>query len=140
MGGGFTFVGKEHRLIVEGEESFIDILMFNRDLNCLVAIELKSGKFKPAYLGQLSFYLSALDKLEKRPNECSSIGLLLCREANRATVELAIQDYHKPMGVAVYRTSDDIPEPYKALVPLVDGVRQMLVDEQIKPEETAEMR
>jgi len=126
MGSGFSIIGVNHRLLVGEEELFCDILLFNRDLNCLVTIELKRGKFKPAYLSQLSFYLSALDKYEKRPDEGHSIGLLLCKEANAMTVDLAIQDYDKPMGVATYKTANDIPAPYQTLAPVVEGVREIL--------------
>lgn len=128
MGKGFTFIGKSHRLVVDNEEFFCDLLMFSRELNCLVVIELKTGKFKPAYLGQLSFYLSALDEFEKGSKEAPSIGLLLCREASSTTVELAIQDYNKPMGVATYRTAKDIPEAYKTLTPIVEGVKMLMVE------------
>jgi predicted nuclease of restriction endonuclease-like (RecB) superfamily len=126
LGNGFTFIGEGHRLLVGEEEYFVDLLLFNRDLNCLVAIELKAGKFKPSYLGQLSFYLSALDKYEKKPQESKTIGLLLCKDASKASVELAIQDYNKPMGVAVYKTTNDIPDAYKALAPVVEGVKEIL--------------
>jgi predicted nuclease of restriction endonuclease-like (RecB) superfamily len=126
LGKGFTFIGEGHRLLVDEEEYFVDLLLFNRDLDCLVAIELKTGKFKPSYLGQLSFYLSALDKYEKKPQENKTIGLLLCKDASRASVELAIQDYNKPMGVAVYKTAGDIPDAYKTLAPVVEGVKGIL--------------
>ena len=126
MGKGFTVIGTNHRLLIEENEFFCDILLFNRDLNCLVVIELKRGKFKPAYLGQLLFYLSALDMLEKRQNESPSIGLLLCKELSATTVELAIQDYNKPMGVATYKTAKDIPAPYRALAPVVEEVKEIL--------------
>jgi hypothetical protein len=110
-------------------EGFIDLLFFSRDLNCLVAIELKSGKFKPAYLGQLSFYLSALDELVKKPHENNAIGLLLCKEANKTFVDFAVRDFNKPMGVAVYRTANDIPDKYESMKPLVDGVQDILNSE-----------
>jgi predicted nuclease of restriction endonuclease-like (RecB) superfamily len=126
MGNGFTFIARNFRLIVDEEEFFCDLLLYSRDLRCLVAIELKMGRFKPAYLGQLSFYLSVLDEMEKRAEENNSIGLLLCKEANAATVELAIQDYNKPMGVATYKTANDIPEPYRALAPLIEGVKEIV--------------
>ncbi len=126
LGTDFCFIGNQYRLIVGGEESFVDMLFYHRSLRTLVAIELKRGKFKPAYLGQLNFYLSALDEHEKHPDENQSIGLLLCKEANRTVVELAVRDFNKPMGVAVYRTKNDIPEPYQTLIPLMDGVRQIL--------------
>jgi predicted nuclease of restriction endonuclease-like (RecB) superfamily len=126
FGNGFCYIGNHYRVIVEEEEGFIDLLFFSRDLNCLVAIELKSGKFKPAYLGQLSFYLSALDEFVKKPHENNTIGLLLCKQANKTFVEFAVRDYNKPMGVAVYRTANDIPKEYESIRYLVDGVQEIL--------------
>lgn len=73
LGTGFSFIGNQHRLVVDGEEFFTDLLFFNRNLQCLVTIELKKGKFKPEYAGKLNFYLNALDELEKLPNENNSI-------------------------------------------------------------------
>lgn len=125
-GDGFCFIGNQYRLLVDEEEFFVDMLFFNRNLQCLVAFELKRDKFRPADLGQLSFYLSALDKYVRKPNENKTIGILLCQEMNRTVVELAVQDYEKPMGVATYRLGTDIPEPYTSLIPVIDGVQQML--------------
>lgn len=130
LGADFCFIGNQYRLIVGDEEAFIDLLFYHRSLRALVAIELKRGKFKPAYLGQLNYYLSALDEQERHSDENQSIGLLLCKEANQAVVELAIRDFNKPMGVAVYRTRNDIPEPYQTLIPLMDGVRKILTADQ----------
>lgn len=129
LGADFCFIGNQHRIIVEEEESFIDMLFYHRALRCLVAVELKRGKFKPAYLGQLNYYLSALDDQERKPDENQSIGLLLCKEAKRGVVELAIRDFNKPLGVAIYRTGREIPEPYQALIPLVTGVKKILSEE-----------
>jgi len=134
VGDGFCFIGNQHRLLVDEEEFFVDMLFFNRNLHCLVAFELKKDKFRPADLGQLSFYLSALDKYVRKPDENKSIGILLCREMNKTVVELAVQDYDKPMGVATYRLGTGIPEPYKALIPLIDGVQQ-IVTENTEPTE-----
>ena len=128
VGDGFCFIGNQYRLLVDEEEFFVDMLLFNRNLQCLVAFELKKDKFRPADLGQLSFYLSALDKYVRKPNENKSIGILLCQEMNRPVVELAVQDYDKPMGVATYRLGTDIPEPYTALIPVIDGVQQILLE------------
>ena len=125
-GDGFCFIGNQHRLLVDDEEFFVDMLFFERNLQCLVAFELKKDKFRPADLGQLSFYLSALDKFVRKPNENKSIGILLCEEMNRTVVELAVQDYGKPMGVATYRLGTGIPEQYSALIPLIDGVQHII--------------
>ncbi len=128
FGEDFCFIGNQYRMIVGEEEFFVDLLFFHRGLRCLVAVELKGGKFRPAYIGQLNFYLSALDRYVKRPYENPSIGLLLCREANKAVVELAVPDANNPIGVAIYRTNRDIPEEYKALRPLMNGVKKILAN------------
>ncbi|MCL2411457.1 MAG: PDDEXK nuclease domain-containing protein [Treponema sp.] len=128
MGDGFCFIGNQYRLLVDEEEFFVDMLLFNRNLDCLVALELKKDKFRPADLGQLSFYLSALDKYVRKPNENKTIGILLCQEMNRTVVELAVQDYDKPMGVATYRLDTNIPEPYSSLIPVIDGVQKILIE------------
>ena len=126
FGEGFCPIDTKYRVIVDEEEFFIDILLFNRNLNCLVAIELKKGVFKPSYLGQLNFYLSALDKYVKKPHENNSIGLILCKNAKKSIVELAVQDFKKPMGVATYRTIKSIPKEYQLLKPLIAGVQEIL--------------
>ncbi len=126
LGSDFCFVGNQHRIEVGGEEFYADLLFFQRDLKALVVIELKKGKFKPSYLGQLNFYLSALDEKERKIGENPSIGILLCREANKSVVELAIRDYSKPMGVATYRTVDELPGSYKVLAPIIEEVPKML--------------
>lgn len=126
LGSGFCFVGSQHRIEVGGEEFFADLLFFQRDLKALVVIELKKGKFKPSYLGQLNFYLSALDDKERKSGENPSVGILLCHEANKSVVELAIRDYSNPMGVATYRTADELPDSYKVLAPIMEEVPKML--------------
>ena len=126
FGEGFCPIDTKYRVIVDEEEFFIDILLFNRNLNCLIAVELKKGAFKPSYLGQLNFYLSALDKYVKKPHENNSIGLVLCKNAKKSIVELAVQDFKKPMGVATYRTLKSIPQEYQLLKPLIAGVQEIL--------------
>jgi len=126
FGEGFCPIGNQFRVMVDDEEVFVDILLFNRDINCLVAIELKRGKFKPAYLGQLNFYLSALDEYVRKPHENKSIGLLLCKDVKKSVVELAVRDFSKPMGVATYRTLRSIPKEYQSLKPFITGVHEIL--------------
>ncbi len=96
----FAFVSSQYHLDAFGEDQYIDLLFFNRELNCLVAVELKRGKFKTSYLGQLQGYLSVLDGFEKKPHENPAIGLILCKDMNKSFVDYVIQDYLKPMGVA----------------------------------------
>lgn len=126
LGPGFCFVGNQHRIEVGGDEFYADLLFFQRDLKALVVIELKKGKSKPAYLGQLNFYLTALDEQERKAGENPSIGILLCREANKSVVELAIRDYTKPLGVATYRTADELPDELQVLAPIIEEVPKML--------------
>jgi len=126
FGDKFCYIGNQHRIIFEEQEHFIDLLFFNRELHCLVAIELKRGEFKPQYLGQLQFYLSLLDDFVRLPDENQSIGILLCKEANRSVVEYAVRDYNKPMGVATYKTRNDMPETWKDALPDIEDMRKLL--------------
>mgnify|MGYP003290599353 CR=1 FL=1 len=126
MGKGFCFISNQFRLDAFGEDEFIDLLFFNRDLNCLVAIELKTGKFNSKYLGQLSGYLSLLNKFEKRQHENPAIGLVLCKETNKAVVDLLIQDYKNPMGVSTYKIAKKVPNKIKDTLPDIHDLRQLL--------------
>lgn len=126
FGRDFSFIGNQFRMEVEGREQFIDLLFFNRELNCLVAVELKSGDFKPAYLGQLHLYLQILEDQYKKPHENPPIGIILCKSADKAFVEYAVRDYDKPMGVATYRTSDEMPERLRKSLPSIDELRRRL--------------
>ena len=127
-GDDFCFMGREKRLVLEDEEFFVDLLFFHRGLKAMVAIELKMGDFHPGYLGQLNFYLSALDRLLKKPDENPTIGLLLCEKVNRPVVQLAVQGYSQPIGIATYQALRNIPEPYKTLAPVIDGVRKVMAE------------
>jgi predicted nuclease of restriction endonuclease-like (RecB) superfamily len=104
LGVGFSYVGKQYHLEVESEDFYIDLLFYHLKLRCFIAIELKSGRFKPEYIGKLNFYLSALDKL-KHKNDNSSIGLLLCKEKNKIVAEYSLKDISKPIGVSQYKLS-----------------------------------
>jgi predicted nuclease of restriction endonuclease-like (RecB) superfamily len=103
LGKGFTFIGNQYRLEYNQKEYFVDMLFFHRDLKSLVAIELKIGEFKPEYIGKMSFYLTLLDKLERREGENQPIGIVLCADKNHLDVEIALQDINKPIGVAEYQ-------------------------------------
>lgn len=126
FGRAFAFVGNQYHLDAFGIDQYIDLLFFNRDLNCLVAVELKSGPFKPAYLGQLSGYLRILDDFERREHENPSIGLVLCKDMDKGFVDYVIQDFTKPMGVATYKTSKDMPRELLDALPPIDDLRMLL--------------
>ena len=127
FGNKFCFVGSQYRVMVGGEENFIDLLFFNRELRCLVAVELKRGKFKPMYLGQMNFYLGALDEFVRQDDESPSIGIILCKEANKGIVEFAVRDYTKPMGVATYKTRNEMPAKWRKALPDIEDMRKLLV-------------
>ena len=129
FGRGFTFVGNQYHLDAFGEDQYIDLLFFNRDLNCLVAVELKCGPFKTAYLGQLLGYLAVLDKFEKKEHENPSIGIVLCKDMNKAFVNLVIQSYTSPMGVATYLTPEDIPHDLQETLLDIDDLKALLEKE-----------
>ena len=130
FGKDFTFVRNQFHLDAFGEDQYIDLLFFNRELNSLVAVELKKGKFKTSYLGQLSGYLSILDEFEKKPHENPSIGIILCKDMNKAFVDFVIRDYSKPMGVATYKTSKDMSERLKKVLPDIDDLKKLLDTEE----------
>ena len=126
FGRDFTFVGNQYHLEKFGIEQFPDLLFFNRELSALVCVELKDGPFKTAYLGQLAGYLRILDDEVRKPNENSSIGIILCKSANKRFVEYVIQDYDKPMGVATYKTSADMDDRLRKLLPPIEDLKNLL--------------
>lgn len=126
FGRDFAFVGNQYHLEAFSEDFFPDLLFFNRELNCLVVVELKTGNFKPGYLAQLMTYLRILDDKVKKPHENPSIGIVLCKNANKDFVEYVIQDYAKPMGVVTYRLSEDMPEKLREALPDVEELKKLL--------------
>ena len=126
FGRDFTFVGNQFRVEALGHTHIIDLLFFNRELSSLVAIELKTGPFKTAYLGQLNMYLRVLDDFVRKPNENPSIGIVLCKSADKAYVEYAVRDYDKPMGVATFKTVSDMPEKLRKALPDIEELKKLL--------------
>ena len=118
------------RRAIMGHTHIIDLLFFNRELSSLVAIELKTGNFKPAYLGQLNMYLQVLDDYVRKPNENPSIGIILCKTTDKAYVEYAVRDYDKPMGVATYKTATDMPERLRNSLPDQEALLRLMESEQ----------
>ena len=126
FGKDFTFVGNQYHLEKFGVEEYPDLLFFNRELSALVCVELKDGPFRTSYLGQLAGYLRILDDEVRKPNENPSIGIILCKSANKKFVEYVIQDYDKPMGVATYKTTADMDERLKRLLPPIEELKKLL--------------
>lgn len=126
FGQDFTFMGNQYRLTVGEEDLFVDLLFYHRGLRCLVAVELKSGRFKGAYAGQLNTYLSALDDLVRHPDENPSIGLILCKEKSDKMVEYAFRNMSSPMGVATYTLTSKLPKKYSDALPRPDDLIKLL--------------
>jgi predicted nuclease of restriction endonuclease-like (RecB) superfamily len=111
LGAGFAFVGRQVLIDVGGEEFFIDLLFYHLKLRCYVVIELKAGKFKPEQLGQLGFYLTAVDAQIKHPQDAPTIGMLLCKSKNKVVAEYALRDKTQPIGgIPATRTGNQPPE------------------------------
>ncbi len=126
LGAGFAFVGRQVLLDVGGEEFFIDLLFYHLKLRCYVVIELKAGKFKPEHLGQLGFYLTAVDRQVKSEQDNPSIGLLLCKSKNKVVAEYALGDKSQPMGIAEYKLMDSLPEPLQTSLPTIEEIEKEL--------------
>ena len=129
FGRDFAYIGNQYHLEIFGEELFPDLLFLNRELNCMVVVELKKGTFKPAYIGQLQTYMKVLDDKVRKPHENPTIGILLCKSANKAFVEYVIRDYTHPMGVATYKTAEDMSEELRKALPDMDEMRKLLINE-----------
>ena len=109
LGTGFSFVGSEYKVTLSNKDYFIDLLFYHTILHCYVAVELKNTEFKPEYIGKMNFYLTALDETVKSEKDENSIGLILCREKDRLTVEYALKDVNKPIGVSSYEIQKYLP-------------------------------
>jgi len=123
FGKGFTYMGNQVHFDKLGHDHWVDLLFFNRILKSLVVVELKKGSFKPAYLGQLSHYLHVLDDDEKLEGENPSVGIILCKDADRTFVEYVLQDYNRPMGVATFKTDQ---KRLKELLPDEEEMKKLL--------------
>jgi predicted nuclease of restriction endonuclease-like (RecB) superfamily len=126
MGTDFAFLGNQYKLEVDDEEYFIDILLYHRRLKSLIAIELKIGKFKPEYAGKMNFYLSVLNDTIKLPDENPSIGIIICKEKKRTTVEYALKESNQPIGVTTYKLTELLPSEFKDLLPTPSEISQRL--------------
>lgn len=126
LGAGFAFVGRQVLLDVGGDEFFIDLLFYHLKLRCYVVIELKGGKFKPEHLGQLGFYLTAMDRQVKSEHDNPTIGLLLCKSKNKIVAEYALGDKNQPMGIAEYKLLDSLPAELRTCLPSIEAIEQAL--------------
>lgn len=128
FGKGFTFNGSQVHYDKFGHDHWIDLLFYNRDLRRLVVFELKKGKFKTSYLGQLSSYLRILNDDDRREGEEPPIGIILCKSADKSYVEYVMQDFRQPMGVATYKTADEIDAKLLEVLPSKEQLEKLLGD------------
>ena len=124
LGAGFAFVGRQVPIEVGGDDFFIDLLFYHLKLRCYVVVELKAGDFKPAHVGQLGFYLTAVDAQVKAPEDGPTIGLLLCKTKNRVVAEYALRDSNKPMGVAEYQLIESLPAELQTSLPSTEQIER----------------
>ncbi|MDR0478376.1 MAG: PDDEXK nuclease domain-containing protein [Burkholderiaceae bacterium] len=126
LGAGFAFVGRQVHLEVGGDDFFIDLLFYHLKLRCYVVVELKAEKFKPEHLGQLSFYLTAVDMQVKAGHDNPTIGLLLCKSKNKVVAEYALRDKAQPIGVAEYQLIESLPEELQTSLPSIEQIEREL--------------
>lgn len=125
LGAGFAYIGRQFRLEVAGDEFFIDLLFYHTRLKCYVVIEIKGGTFKPEYIGQLNFYISAVDAQVKAEDDKPTLGLLLCRKKNRLVAQYAVNGISNPIGVAEYHLLKDLP-PLLDNLPSIESIESEL--------------
>jgi predicted nuclease of restriction endonuclease-like (RecB) superfamily len=120
LGVGFAFVGHQYPIVVSRKEYRLDLLFYHTKLHCYVVIDLKMGDFEPEYSGKMNFYVTAVDKLLCTPGDNRTIGIILCRRKDKTTVEFALQDLEKPIGVASYVLQGDLPSALQESLPTVE--------------------
>ncbi len=134
LGVGFAFVGHQVHLEVGGEDFYLDMLFYHLRLRCFVVIDLKTGDFRPEYVGKMNFYLSAVDdRLRRSDLDGPTIGLLLCKSRNRIIVEYALRDTVKPIGVAEWQLTRSLPDELSASLPSVEDLEAELGDSNGEP-------
>jgi len=126
LGSGFAYVGRQVLVEVNGDDFYLDLLFYHLDLHCYVVIELKTGKFKPEHLGQLGFYMTAVDELRRSETDNPTIGLLLCRDKNEVVAEWALRNTQQPLGIAEYQLIEALPEELQTALPTIEQIEREL--------------
>jgi predicted nuclease of restriction endonuclease-like (RecB) superfamily len=129
LGFGFAFIGNQYKVSTKNKDYFIDLLFYHRGLTCLVAVELKVGTFQPEHAGKMNFYLNLLDDTVRQPHENPSIGLILCADRDQVDVEYALRGIDKPVGVAEYRLTKELPEEIADKLPGTKQIEQEIMRE-----------
>jgi hypothetical protein len=126
LGAGFSYIGKQYRIEVAGDEFFIDLLFYHIKLHCYVVIELKAMKFKPEFAGKINFYVSAIDGILKTEQDNPTIGILICKSKNDTVVEYTLKDIHKPIGISEYTITRNLPDKFKSSLPSIEEIENEL--------------
>ena len=126
LGAGFAYVGRQVHLEIGGDDFFIDLLFYHLKLRCYVVVEIKAGKFKPEHLGQLVFYLTAVDAQIKAAEDGATIGLLLCKTKNKVVAEYALRDNGRPMGIAEFQLTGALNAVLQTSLPSIASIEQEL--------------
>ncbi len=126
LGQGFAFVGSQFTLTIDDEEFFVDLLFYHLHLRAFVVIELKAGKFKPEYMGQLGFYLAAADDLLKKEGDNQTIGILICKSKSKVVAEYALRNMKAPIGISEYTLSKALPKELKTSLPTIEQIEAEL--------------
>jgi predicted nuclease of restriction endonuclease-like (RecB) superfamily len=126
LGAGFAFVGRQVHLEVGGDDFYVDLLFYHLTLRRYVVVELKADKFRPEHLGQLGFYMTAVDELLGHETDASAIGLLLCRHRNEVVAEYALRDATQPVGIAEYELVEGLPDQLQTALPSIEQIEREL--------------
>ncbi|GHV79361.1 hypothetical protein AGMMS49944_11520 [Spirochaetia bacterium] len=126
LGAGFSFLGRQYKITVGGEDFYPDMLFYHTRLHCYVVVELTAVKFKPEYAGKLNFYISAVDGILRTEGDNPTIGMLICKSKNKTIVEYALKDIHKPIGVSECEISSVLPDEYKSSLPSIEEIEAEL--------------
>ena len=128
LGQGFAFIGNQYHIELEGEDYYLDMLLYHVKLKCYVVIELKTGKFKPEHAGKMNFYLNLMDRQVKDKSDNPTIGLILCEDKKGITVEYAIEGINKPMGISQFKLTEKLPEQLKQYLPTAEELTKLVED------------
>jgi predicted nuclease of restriction endonuclease-like (RecB) superfamily len=126
LGAGFSYLGRQFKLTVGGDDFYLDLLFYHVHLHCYVVVELKTVKFEPEFAGKLNFYVSAIDGILKTAHDNPTVGILICKSKNKTVVEYTLKDVNKPIGVSEYRLTRSLPDEYKSSLPSIEEIEAEL--------------
>ena len=128
LGSGFAFVGRQYKLEVGDDDFYIDLLFYHLKLRCFVVVELKKGKFKPEYSGQVNFYCSAVDSVLAQNDDKPTIGLILCQEKNEIVAEYSLRNMSQPIGISEYELTEVLPKEFESSLPTIEMIENELAN------------